>query len=688
MIIGTKTDLLLHREVSISDAEAFASKFQMFFMEVSNSDRTNIDLTYRIISIRVANRGNMLHAAAKTVSLQPNIVSFSPVQVTTTPTRLGPEQGSSKPRTISAPLPLLEESETSEDTDGNARPVSAKLRDTVSDETNSGDISIEKIKLPPPVARVESPPLKATPSSTKKKKVPTSNSPTRGYAQIASKNVNNNTNSSSPLKSTSVLAAKSKPQPDTNKSAPQRIVEEAPLPTPEKQQAEIPTPSLEITSSGAPEAAVSQPLPPQQQSPAKNGSSKSQEHLMKELHSMGEDLKFLVRSYKSSMLSGNNVPDSAPIVASSSNNTNTTTANIDSISPITKPAAAIPNNSNNNISSSNTSPSEQHQQQQPPTRKVGKNVMHIMSKVPSPAISKANSETNSPMLTPRLAPSTEAPGMAVPEKIEINLMDIVPQETQQQQPKRHTSELLQQAQQQQPLQQQKQLQEELLQPVSNGSNSYNNNSNNIVQLDDSPSKDSNDDRDVIISIPVLENEIPTSFEDRALSPIRVKSLPNHALQQQQQANNRNMSLSPRSRRTEALIHHSYIKNFHETKEGYVIPVIETHLVPPSSNTLSLGSTFDSKNLEEVTKTVPFVFKHVGASDKLRQPKIFVDINLGDGRIGQVGVCSGDNVFHLAEQFVKSFHLDVSYVKYLAYLIKSAIAKYIQKQRQLKQQRSK
>lgn len=66
MIIGTKTDLCAKREVKISEvcfidiiyllkkAELFATQKSIVFMEVSNEDKTNIELMYKILMIRVS----------------------------------------------------------------------------------------------------------------------------------------------------------------------------------------------------------------------------------------------------------------------------------------------------------------------------------------------------------------------------------------------------------------------------------------------------------------------------------------------------------------------------------------------------------------------------------------------------------------------------------------------------------
>ena len=52
MLIGCKTDLHADRVVSVKEAEALATRHNLFFMEVSAVDGTNIQLTLSILRIR------------------------------------------------------------------------------------------------------------------------------------------------------------------------------------------------------------------------------------------------------------------------------------------------------------------------------------------------------------------------------------------------------------------------------------------------------------------------------------------------------------------------------------------------------------------------------------------------------------------------------------------------------------
>ena len=55
MLLGCKTDLAANRTVSIKEAEAFASRNGVFFMEISAKNGTNVDLTLTLLRIRSVN---------------------------------------------------------------------------------------------------------------------------------------------------------------------------------------------------------------------------------------------------------------------------------------------------------------------------------------------------------------------------------------------------------------------------------------------------------------------------------------------------------------------------------------------------------------------------------------------------------------------------------------------------------
>lgn len=92
-----------------------------------------------------------------------------------------------------------------------------------------------------------------------------------------------------------------------------------------------------------------------------------------------------------------------------------------------------------------------------------------------------------------------------------------------------------------------------------------------------------------------------------------------------------------------------IQSFQETNQGKLVPIIEINL----------------DNDTEKKKSV--------------QRKIHVDINIGDGRVGQLAIAPGDNVYYLSQLFVKAFNLNVAYVPYIAHLVRNTVVKYIEKQ---------
>eukprot|EP00768_Dysnectes_brevis_P006935 gnl/Dysnectes_brevis/5663_a8270_296.p1 GENE.gnl/Dysnectes_brevis/5663_a8270_296~~gnl/Dysnectes_brevis/5663_a8270_296.p1 ORF type:complete len:785 (-),score=265.58 gnl/Dysnectes_brevis/5663_a8270_296:20-2374(-) len=60
-----------------------------------------------------------------------------------------------------------------------------------------------------------------------------------------------------------------------------------------------------------------------------------------------------------------------------------------------------------------------------------------------------------------------------------------------------------------------------------------------------------------------------------------------------------------------------------------------------------------------------------------EPVIYIDVNIGDGRVGQIGVRRDDNAFLLAEQFVRTFDLDRSHIRRLATMIIQRINAYLE-----------
>src|SRR3989338_11394897 len=106
----------------------------------------------------------------------------------------------------------------------------------------------------------------------------------------------------------------------------------------------------------------------------------------------------------------------------------------------------------------------------------------------------------------------------------------------------------------------------------------------------------------------------------------------------------------------------------------MVPVVETELrasSPKSTRKDQHKPTISTSSLDSTIGSV--------SSTTKREPNIFIDIDIGDGRIGQIGVCHGDNVFQLAEQFVKKNHLPPSKINDVAYVIRTSLNKYMSKQ---------
>ncbi|EFC50614.1 predicted protein [Naegleria gruberi] len=101
-----------------------------------------------------------------------------------------------------------------------------------------------------------------------------------------------------------------------------------------------------------------------------------------------------------------------------------------------------------------------------------------------------------------------------------------------------------------------------------------------------------------------------------------------------------------------------VQSYQETKEGFVVPVVETDLFPNPQklNYFRPVTTFDNS----------------GA-------KLILSINLGEGRICKVGVVSGDNIFQLADLVIKQHQVDPKLRQEIAFNIRNSINKYIEKQ---------
>ncbi|KAG2382044.1 hypothetical protein C9374_005836 [Naegleria lovaniensis] len=109
-----------------------------------------------------------------------------------------------------------------------------------------------------------------------------------------------------------------------------------------------------------------------------------------------------------------------------------------------------------------------------------------------------------------------------------------------------------------------------------------------------------------------------------------------------------------------------IQNFQETKQGYVIPVIETDLFSDQKHHIP-------SKPQQVQQFISHNFSHNEHS-----AKVILSINIGDGKMCKLGVVSGDNIFHLAELVVKQFELDPKLRSEIAFNIRNSINKYIDK----------
>ena len=61
------------------------------------------------------------------------------------------------------------------------------------------------------------------------------------------------------------------------------------------------------------------------------------------------------------------------------------------------------------------------------------------------------------------------------------------------------------------------------------------------------------------------------------------------------------------------------------------------------------------------------------------PQVLVDVELEDGRVGQIGVRNGDDATELAETFVRAFRLEQSFVGRLANVIQGKIRELLHSQ---------
>eukprot|EP00698_Gefionella_okellyi_P003828 TRINITY_DN13553_c0_g1_i1.p1 TRINITY_DN13553_c0_g1~~TRINITY_DN13553_c0_g1_i1.p1 ORF type:complete len:761 (-),score=210.73 TRINITY_DN13553_c0_g1_i1:24-2306(-) len=139
---------------------------------------------------------------------------------------------------------------------------------------------------------------------------------------------------------------------------------------------------------------------------------------------------------------------------------------------------------------------------------------------------------------------------------------------------------------------------------------------------------------------------------------------------------------------------SKLKSFEQGKGGRIVPVVETAL--PARKPSTIKPT--AKVLPPSAKAfIPKPgMREMYGREPQTEPQLYLEIKLGDGRVGQIGVREGDNAYHLAEIFAKAMKLDRQYVKKLALLIQMQVKEYNkhhssasaeQKKRELKEARA-
>jgi hypothetical protein len=145
----------------------------------------------------------------------------------------------------------------------------------------------------------------------------------------------------------------------------------------------------------------------------------------------------------------------------------------------------------------------------------------------------------------------------------------------------------------------------------------------------------------------------------------------------------------------SVVHFSppHVKNFERTTDGSVVPVVETALSREGvSPAMAVASPTQMLTELPVHSSVYERNRHIQTSPSRimrasatppKEPRLLIDINIGDGRMGQIGVREGDNAYVLADTFVRAFRLDRSFVRKLAALIQTRVQEFtLEQKRQL------
>eukprot|EP00762_Andalucia_godoyi_P002347 ANDGO_07632.mRNA.1 Ras-related protein RABA1c len=136
----------------------------------------------------------------------------------------------------------------------------------------------------------------------------------------------------------------------------------------------------------------------------------------------------------------------------------------------------------------------------------------------------------------------------------------------------------------------------------------------------------------------------------------------------------------------------HVKDFTRTADGSLVPIVETALsregVTPNmmlTSTQVLAELPVHSSVYERNRNVQTSPSRImrNLAHPVKEPQLFIDINIGDGRVGQIGVREGDNAYTLAETFVRAFRLEKSFVRKLAALIQTRVQEFnLEQKRQL------
>ena len=73
--------------------------------------------------------------------------------------------------------------------------------------------------------------------------------------------------------------------------------------------------------------------------------------------------------------------------------------------------------------------------------------------------------------------------------------------------------------------------------------------------------------------------------------------------------------------------------------------------------------------------VPAALQQPWSKDRVVEPSLFIDVEIGDGRVGQIAVREGSNSYALAKRFCSCHEIHVRHVEPLAEMVKGQVAAY-------------